>query len=99
VTGEQHADTVRRILDNDQGVRVLVHRLLLEDVLAENEFLKEQLEAQTQNAEHYLSENQRLRDAARAAMNELGVPQPGYLQPVANAYEILAEALRGGDAT
>jgi hypothetical protein len=30
-------------------------------------------------------------------MSELGVPQPGYLQPVANAYEILAEALRDSE--
>lgn len=34
------------------------------------------------------------REAIRNAMNELGVPQPGYLAPVANAYNILNDALR-----
>lgn len=33
------------------------------------------------------------RDALRTIMNELGVPQPRYPQPVANAYEIAKEAL------
>lgn len=31
--------------------------------------------------------------ALKRAQRELGVPQPGYPQPVANAYEILAQAL------
>lgn len=34
----------------------------------------------------------RLHKAIRAAMNELGVPQPGYPQPVANAYDHLHRA-------
>ncbi len=33
------------------------------------------------------------RVAVRAALNELGVPQPGYPQPVANAVEILNKAM------
>lgn len=37
----------------------------------------------------------RLRDAAHGAMGEIGVPQPGYPQSVANAYEILRKALAG----
>jgi len=36
---------------------------------------------------------EKLRAEIRNAMNELGVPQPGYVQPVANAYEILDKAL------
>jgi hypothetical protein len=40
-----------------------------------------------------VAEVEKLRVAARNAMNELGVPQPGYVQPVANAYEILNKAL------
>jgi hypothetical protein len=39
-----HADTIRRQLDEDNGVRILVHRLLLEDVLAENQRLRDALE-------------------------------------------------------
>jgi hypothetical protein len=39
------------------------------------------------------ADNERLRESIRNAMNELGVPQPGYAQPVANAYYILKEAL------
>ena len=31
--------------------------------------------------------------ALKAICNELGVPQPGYPQPVANAYEIAKEAI------
>ena len=34
-----------------------------------------------------------LLEALRRIMNELGVPQPGYPQPVANAYEIAEEAI------
>jgi hypothetical protein len=67
-TGEQHADTVRRVLlaanedvYGDKGNRDAFEAV--NALLAENEFLKEQLEAQTQNAEHYLAENQRLRGA------------------------------------
>ena len=41
------------------------------------------------------SENKRLRGAMSSAMLELGVPQQGYPAPVANAWEILREALRG----
>lgn len=41
------------------------------------------------------SENKRLRGAMGRAMLELGVPQQGYPAPVANAWEILREALRG----
>jgi hypothetical protein len=33
------------------------------------------------------------RKALDAIIHELGVPQPGYPQPVANAYEIAMEAL------
>ena len=40
------------------------------------------------------AENARLRGALQSIMNELGVPQPGYPQPVANAYEIARAALR-----
>lgn len=32
-------------------------------------------------------------DGIRSALNELGVPQPGYPAPVANAVKILTEAL------
>lgn len=41
-------------------------------------------------------ENARLREALEKIKNELGVPQPGYPQPVANAYEIAKAALEGG---
>jgi hypothetical protein len=34
-----------------------------------------------------------LHDAIVRAMAELGVPEPGYPAPVANAYQILSEAL------
>ena len=34
-----------------------------------------------------------LRHAIEMALNELGVPQPGYPQPVANAVEILQTAI------
>lgn len=33
------------------------------------------------------------RDAMRNAMNEIGVPQPGYPAPVGNAYDILSRCL------
>jgi hypothetical protein len=39
------------------------------------------------------SEREALREAIRAALNELGVPQPGYPAPVVNAVEILSAAL------
>lgn len=39
------------------------------------------------------AEIERLRRALHNVMDELGVPQPGYLQPVANAYEIARTAL------
>ena len=39
------------------------------------------------------AEVEELKAAARDAMNELGVPIPGYVQPVANAYNILNKAL------
>lgn len=42
------------------------------------------------------AENARLRavvEAAKKARNELGVPQPGYPQPAAKAYEILTTAI------
>jgi hypothetical protein len=41
-----------------------------------------------------LKERDRLREAIRNAMNELGVPQPDYPAPISNAYNILAEALK-----
>lgn len=47
------------------------------------------------------SDRPSLRDAIHAALNELGVPQPGYPAPVANAVEILRAALSseaGSDA-
>lgn len=37
-----------------------------------------------------------LRDAIQRALNELGVPQPGYPAPVANVVEILGNALAAG---
>lgn len=37
----------------------------------------------------------RYRYALDCIMHELGVPQPGYPAPVANAYEIAADALSG----
>jgi hypothetical protein len=37
--------------------------------------------------------NARMREALRRAGNELGIPQPGYPAPVANAAEIIASAL------
>ena len=42
------------------------------------------------------AEIERLRAALDKIMHELGVPQPGYLAPVANAYYIAEEALKGG---
>jgi hypothetical protein len=99
VTGGQHADTVRQ----EDAIREAITRLIWQDrletphavkaeaalnaLLAENEFLKEQLEAQTQNAEHYLAENQRLRDALE------WYASGGFGAKVARV------ALRGGDAT
>lgn len=40
-----------------------------------------------------VGQTDRLREALEAAANELGVPQPGYPAPVANAAEILRAAL------
>lgn len=37
-------------------------------------------------------ENKRLVEALQSIKNELGVPQPGYPAPVANAYEIADNA-------
>lgn len=37
------------------------------------------------------------RRATQDAINNIGVPQPGYIAPVAAAYEVLMEALKGGD--
>jgi hypothetical protein len=48
--------------------------------------------------EALVAEIETLRSAIDAALNELGVPQPDYPAPVANAVAILA-AVRGGDAT
>lgn len=39
-----------------------------------------------------------LREAIRAALNELGVPGPGYPAPVANAVDILRAALRPSES-
>jgi GGDEF domain-containing protein len=39
------------------------------------------------------AETRALREGIRTALNELGVPQPGYLSPVANAVEILSALL------
>jgi hypothetical protein len=39
-----------------------------------------------------------LREQLQRAANELGVPQPGYPQPVANAAEIIAAALAATEA-
>ena len=39
----------------------------------------------------------RLRQAIRDALNELGVPGDGYPMPVVNAHVILSEALRAPD--
>ncbi len=39
-------------------------------------------------------ENERFRKALDSIMHEIGVPQPRYPQPVANAYEIAKEALK-----
>lgn len=44
-----------------------------------------------------LKEQARLEAAIRAALNELGVPGEGYPAPVANAHEILSNALLGHD--
>lgn len=49
--------------------------------------------AATQGTEHAF-EVARLRQAIRAALDELGVPGPGYPAPVANAVEILTRAVR-----
>jgi len=43
----------------------------------------------------YVKTNERLRAALDKIMHELGVPQPGYLAPVANAYYIARKALEG----
>ena len=40
------------------------------------------------------SENNFLYEQIEMAMNELGVPGPGYPQPVANAWEILNLAMK-----
>lgn len=40
------------------------------------------------------AENAKLKEACRNALNELGVPRPGYPQPVANAVEILHGVLK-----
>lgn len=39
-----------------------------------------------------------LKIAVNKAICELGVPQPGYPQPVANAYEYLTDALKEAEA-
>ena len=66
-------------------------RLGLSEYDPEIDSVRQQHEALSRLA----AEIKQLRNAARAAMNELGVPQPGYLQPVTNAYEILEKALAG----
>lgn len=42
-----------------------------------------------------LDEIDKLREALTRVMQELGVPQPGYPMPVANAYEVAQAALDG----
>ncbi len=45
------------------------------------------------NAVYYRANQLALQGGMRRAMNELGVPQPDYPAPVANAYDHLAQAL------
>lgn len=42
---------------------------------------------------HLIAAAPTMAEAIQRALNELGVPQPGYPQPVANAVEILSAAL------
>ena len=41
---------------------------------------------------------EKLREALQSVRNELGVPQPGYIAPVANASDIALAALAADDA-
>jgi hypothetical protein len=41
-----------------------------------------------------MTESEKLRDALRQIVDELGVPGPDYPAPVGNAYDIAQEALR-----
>ena len=40
--------------------------------------------------------NKELEEALEKIIHEIGVPQPGYIQPVANAYGIAKAALKEG---
>jgi len=52
----------------------------------------------TKNLERLESERDAYRKAIEDALNELGVPGPGYPAPVANAVGILRNALEVKDA-
>ena len=56
--------------------------------------LERELTAKTAKCERLRQQLAEARNAAQRALNELGVPQPGYPQPVANAVEILTSALK-----
>jgi hypothetical protein len=73
------SEAIRRQLDEDNGVRILVHRLLLEDVLAENQQLRDDL----QEIADYLAQerwkpSERIKaalDRARAALAAVRVEE------------------------
>ncbi len=59
----------------------------------EAEIVRKQLESEHETAIDWFIAYQEIKDALKRASNELGVPQPGYPAPVANAANILKYAL------
>jgi hypothetical protein len=81
---EEIREWVHPFLPEGNALELLSHILALEEELIE-----------TQNEAIALDrENIRLRDYIRMALDELGVPGPGYPAPVANAVDFLNTTLQ-----
>lgn len=64
----------------------------------EAEIVRKQLDGEHEAAIDWFIAYQELKDALIRASNELGIPQPGYPAPVANAANILKAALAKADS-
>jgi len=68
----------------------------------ETRIMREQQEKIKEQAEQIAALTARIRELKGALdkiIHEIGIPRPGYIQPVANAYEIAKAALEGSHET
>ena len=100
---EQSASTIRTLAAEVERLRGQMSDLLQQQAWSvttaealrtaqENERLRADDKVHWKTRRTLLAEIMWLRELIQAARNELGVPQPGYPQPVANAADILARA-------